>query len=68
MGIDPRDGAVSHAMGNAAAIRSAVVRRVRGRPARSVDRASVTLSGRVCLLRAGAERGMIDPFAMPCGE
>ncbi|WP_185640607.1 MULTISPECIES: hypothetical protein [unclassified Burkholderia] len=61
------NGTVSHAAGNAATIRNPIVRRVRGRLARSVDRASITLSGRACLLRAAAERGIIDQFAMPCG-
>ncbi|WP_321851429.1 hypothetical protein [Burkholderia diffusa] len=62
------DGTVTHPHGNAAAWRNPLMRRRRGRLARSVDRASVALSGGACLLRAGAERGMIDQFAMPCGE
>jgi len=48
-------------------MRNTIGRQARSRLARSVDRATVTLSGRVCLLRASAERGMIDQFAMPCG-
>ncbi len=46
----------------------AIAQYARGRLARSGDRATVALSGRACLLREAAERGMIDQFAMQCGE
>ncbi|HGL4260073.1 hypothetical protein [Burkholderia dolosa] len=48
-------------------IRCAVARSTRARPARSARRASRALSGRVCLLRATPERGMIDQFDSPPG-
>lgn len=53
--------------GNPFSIRMAGVRPAHGRLARSGDRATVALSGRACLLREAAERGMIDQFAMQRG-
>ena len=53
--------------GNPFSIRMAGVRPAHGRLARFGDRATVALSGRACLLREAAERGMIDQFAMQRG-
>ncbi|WP_177318331.1 MULTISPECIES: hypothetical protein [Burkholderia] len=60
-------GTVSQPAGNAIPIRNAGARCLGGRLARSGDRATVALSGRACLLREAAERGMIDQFAMQLG-
>ncbi|MCA8062742.1 MULTISPECIES: hypothetical protein [unclassified Burkholderia] len=46
--------------GNPFSIRMTGVRPAHGRLARFGDRATIALSGRACLLREAAERGMID--------
>lgn len=61
--IDARVEPFHHLAGHPFSIRTAGARPL----ARSGDRAAVALSGRACLLREAAERGMIDQFAMQCG-
>ncbi|MCA7888284.1 hypothetical protein LGM58_34455 [Burkholderia contaminans] len=65
--LDARVEPFHRTAGNPFSIRTAGMRPAHGRLARSGDRATVALSGRACLLREAAERGMIDQFAMQRG-
>lgn len=65
--LDARVEPFHNLAGNPFPIRMTGVRPAHGWLARSPDRATVALSGRACLLREAAERGMIDQFAMQRG-